>query len=305
MEIYYEGTDITDDVQVTNCIVRDGCGERCDSLEIEFENAARWYGWGPEEDDQIVVEHNGYGSGILFVNSILPEAGRFRILATSLPCCAREKAYRSFIGNTVEEIMRACADVSGLGYQLFGIDGGIAIPYIQRENESCAAFLHRLLKLEGAAFKCVNGKYTGIGIEYAQEQFPHQTIEITAQQEGAEYMRNGRKLKALTIETPCARATAEDADVPDAHGRITIGQYPARDSLQAGRWARGLLLHENRTCESLRIESEFNAGFTAMVRVDIEGDTDAVGEWLIHEAERDLIAGTSTVKLHRCIRSIS
>ena len=53
MEIYYQGADITGMVQVRKCIARDTSGGRCDSLEIEFDNAAGWYNWGPEEDDQI------------------------------------------------------------------------------------------------------------------------------------------------------------------------------------------------------------------------------------------------------------
>lgn len=305
MEIYYEGSNITDDVQITKCVARDTCGGRCDSLEIEFENAAGWYNWAPAEDDKITVEHNGYDTGIMYVNTILPEEGRFRILATSLPCRAREKAYRSFTGKTIAEIMQACATATGMDYQIFGIDGGITIPYIQRENEGCAAFLYRLLKLEGAAFKVVNGKYTAIGLNYAQTQEAHQTIEITTQQEGVEYKRNGQKLRALSIETPYARATAEDAAVPEAHNRLTTGKYPARDEAQAGRWARGLLLHENRICESLSIQSEFNIGFTAVTRIDIEGNTDAVGEWLIEEAEHDFILLSSKAKLHRCIDTIS
>ena len=54
MEVYYQGTDITDMVRVNSCIVRDTAGGRCDSLEIEFGNAAGWYSWGPEEDNKII-----------------------------------------------------------------------------------------------------------------------------------------------------------------------------------------------------------------------------------------------------------
>lgn len=305
MEVYYEGTEITSYVQVRSCVSRDVCGGRCDALEIEFENAAGWYRWGPQEDDRLLVAHNGYDTGIMYLNTILPEEGRFRVLATSLPCKARAKAYKSFIGKSIEEIMRMCAATSGMEYQIFGIDKNTVIPYIQQEGESCAAFLHRLLKLEGATLKCVNGKYTAIGIEYAQNLEPQQALEISVQQSGAEYKRSGRKLRRLTLETPYASATAEDADVPDGHASLTINSAPARDDIQAGRWARGLLLHANRACESLRIDSEFNPGFACMARVNVDGSTDANGEWLIEEAEHDFVNMTSTATLHKCIASIS
>lgn len=304
MEIYYEGTDITGDVQVSRCIVRDTSGGRCDSLEIEFENAAGWYNWGPQEDDQILVTSDGYDSGIMFLNTVLPEDGRFRILATSLPCSTREKAYMSFAGKTIEDIVRTCAIDSGMDCRFYGIDKTAVIPYIQRNNESCAAFLHRLLYLEGACLKCINGVYTAIDILCAQELEPAQGIEINAQQSGALYRRNGQKYAQLTVETPYARATATDCSVADGHIGVTINNTPARDSVQAGRWARGLLLQKNRVCESLEIQSEFNPGFAPMLRIDIEGDTDATGEWIIDEVEHDFIQRTSIATMRRCIRSI-
>ena len=303
MEIYYQGTDITGMVRVRKCVSRDTCGGRCDSLEIEFDNAAGWYSWGPEEDDQIIVAHNGYDTGIMYLNTVLPEEGHFRILATALPCVARQKQYRSFTGKTIEEIMRACGMASGMDFAIFGIDGQAVIPYIQQENESAAAFLYRLLKWEGAQLKCVNGKYTAIGISYAQGRAAHQTIEINAKQTGTEYSRSGAKHKSVTIKTPYAQATAKDALVGNGHAQIML-DLPARNDIQAGRWARGALMHHNRQAEILTIESEFNPGFSAMTRIDITGGTDATGEWIIEEAEHDFYNRKSTAKLYRCVQTI-
>ena len=144
MEIYWQGKDVTDFVQVRKCVVRDTCGGRCDSLELEFENAAGWSKWGPEEDDKIIVSQNGYDTGTMYLNTVLPEDGIYRILATALPCVTRKKEYKSFIGKTIEEIMRACGMVTGMGFAVYGIDQKTVIPYIQQENESAAAFLCRL-----------------------------------------------------------------------------------------------------------------------------------------------------------------
>lgn len=303
MEIYYQGTDITGYVQVRKCIARDTSGGRCDSLEIEFDNAAGWYNWGPEEDDHIIVAHNGYDTGIMFLNMVLPEEGRYRILATALPCAARKKQYRSFTGKTIEEIMRTCGMNTGMDFAIFGIDGNAVIPYIQQESESAAAFLHRMLKYEGATLKCVNGKYTAIGISYAQELPAGQTLEITAKQSGTEYKRGGVAYKSVTVKTPYAEATAEDSLVPSTHGRITL-DLPARNDIQAGRWARGMLMHNNRQAETLSIDSVFNPGFSAMARIDIAGGTDATGEWIINEVEHDFYNLRSRAKLYRCIYSI-
>lgn len=304
MKLFYQGKDITGYVRIRSCVVRDSSGERCDSLKIQFENAGAWYRWGPEEDDQIRVTHNDYDSGILYLNSIIPEDGKYSILATSLPCKARRKENRSFSGKTVEDIVRTCAMSSGMDFALYGIDGGAVIPYILQEDESAAAFLNRFLTLEGATMKCVNGKYAAIGILYAQKQKAEQKLEITAKQRSSDYRRSGETVKALTIRTPYATATATDTAVPTGHSRIVRNDLPAKNNLQAGRWARGTLLDINRKCESIRVGSRFNSGFTAMTRVDITGGTDADGEWLIKEAEHDFINLTSTVVMHRCVTTI-
>lgn len=304
MELYYQGKDITEFVQIRSCVVNDTCGDRCDSLEIEFENAPEWFGWAPEEDDQIVVAHQGYDSGTMYVNTVIPEEVRYRIIATSLPCKARQKASRSFISKTVEEIMKLCAMESGMDYKIYGIDGQAVIPYIQRENESAAKFLHRLLKLEGATLKCVNGKYTAIGIGYAQGRDPHQTIQVTNVARNAQYRRNGTAAKSLTVKTPYAEAAARDTAAASSYIQIITQEHPALTGVQAGRWARGLLLAHNRQCETVALRNEYNAGLTAMTRINFFGDTDATGEWLIEEAKHDLINLTSTAKLHRCVTTI-
>ena len=120
MEVYYQGTDITDSVQVKSCIVRDNGGGRSDSLAIEFDNASSWHSWRAEEDNQIEITHNGYDSGIMYVNRITPENDVYTIIASSLPCKAREKGYRSFYKKSIEEIMRQCAMESNMDFSIYG-----------------------------------------------------------------------------------------------------------------------------------------------------------------------------------------
>lgn len=304
MEIYYQGTDITDMVQINACVVHDTSAGRCDSLELEFGNAAGWYSWGPEEDDKIIVAHNGYDSGVMYVNRIMPEDGKYKIIAASLPCKARAKGNMSFYNQTIEEIIRACAMASGMEYQILGIDGGTIIPYIERDGEGCGAFLHRLLTLESAVLKCINGRYVAIGMEYAQGLVAGQTVELSAKQEGTRYRRDGTTYKGVTVKTPYASAYAQDISVANSHAMLTINDLPAMNDIQAGRWARGKLLSLNRQCEKVVMQNTFNAGLTAMERIDISGDTDANGQWIVEEVEHDMINLTTTATLRRCIWSI-
>lgn len=304
MEIYYQGVDITGMVQTRKCIVRDCAGERCDSLELEFENAAGWYQWGPKEDDTVIASHNGYTSGTMYVNTIIPEDGKFRIFATALPCRARRRGNESFISQTLEGILNSCALSDGMESRLYGLDGSLGYRYEERVNEWRARFLTRLLEKEGALLKCVNGRYTAISLEYAQNLDPWKVLELTADRGGIQYRREGTLTRSMAVRTPYADAAAEDTAAPEDGEHIVINDLGAMDNVQAGRWARAKLLMRNRQCELVTMHSSFDPGFTALIRIDITGDTGANGEWLVEEAEHDLVNEKTIVHMRRCIRTI-
>ena len=52
MELYYQGVNIADRVDVAECIHREA-SDGCDCLEIALEHAAAWYAWQPQVDDEI------------------------------------------------------------------------------------------------------------------------------------------------------------------------------------------------------------------------------------------------------------
>ena len=301
MNLYYEGVDITGSVNIRRCVHRDVSHGRADSLEIEMDHAAAWYRWGAKTDDTIRILHNGYDTGILYLNAVYPERDTFRILATSLPSAARRKAWGSFENKSLDTIVRHLAAECGLGAKMYGIDAGLTYPFLLRRNEGCAAFLDRLGQWEGTVIKAFNGAFRAISVEYAQALEPSRKLHITTDQKGVTYTkRENIKYSGVTVSTPYAQATAYDAAAGgDNHPVLT--HVPARDTACALRFARGLLLMHNREAEKLCISTTFDAGLTSMIRVDVEGNTDANGQWLVDEVEHDLYNGQSTAKLLRVL----
>lgn len=304
MRLYYEGTDITDDVDIRACVHNDVSGGKCDMLDIEFENAAQWMRWKPQQDDVIMAEEGRYTTGALYINTFIPSGDRFRVLATSLKSVARRKAWQSFTNAKLKDIIASCAAQCEMGWYAIGIDENAVIPYIERENEGCAAFLDRLMRMEGATLKTVSGRLTCIGIEYAQNLEAIHNIELAPNQQGVSVQKcENLKYSGLTIKTPYAEAGAIDTEAVRQEAR-TVTDLPALSNVQAGRWARGLLLHNNRTAERITIQSEFNAGMTALARIDLTGESEITGEWIVDETNYDLKQGRTSAKLYRCLRSI-
>jgi len=304
MILYYEGTDITGEADIKKCVYTDVSGGRRDLIDIEFEQSNKWFGWKPERDDTIRIVRGNFDTGILYVNTVLPEQGRYRIIATGAKSAARRAATASYENKTLGAIMRTCAGECGMDQGLYGIGAANIYPYIVRENEACTAFLDRLLIMEGGRLKCMNGKLRGIGIEYAQSQTATQCIKLDSTDFQAIYQRrNDMKCSGITVMSPFAKASAYDSSA-DSDNHPVITTLPAMDGAQAGRWARGLLLYHNRQAEELNISMEFNAGLTALARIDIESNTDADGEWVVDEVEHDLIGLTSKTRLMRSITTI-
>lgn len=304
MELYYEGKNITDSVNITGAVARDASGGRSDSLTVTLDHASSWYRWGPKKDDQIEIIDRGYSTGNMYINTIAPEGDSYRIIATAAKSGARRRASASFEQKTLEELMILAAAECGMDYRIYGLEKRIFYPFLLREREGWAAFLDRVAAWEGGKLKTYSGRFTMISVEAAQKLPAAECIHITVKQPGITYHRKeNEKISLLTVNTPFARVSATDANAEPGMDKV-ICSLPAKDAATAGRWARGLLLNHNRQAEQLEIASVFHPAWTAMGRVDVSGPTDASGKWLIDEVRHDLVNQTSRATMFRCIESV-
>lgn len=304
MRLYWQGVDITERVNIVGCVHRDVSGGRCDALELTLDHASVWYRWAPQEDDEILLVHDRYSTGKLYLNAVIPLAGQYRILATSVNRAAARQAWGSYHDTTLRGIFESCAAECRMQAKLFGIDGELPFSFALRRYEGPAAFLNRIGEWEGLAVKALNGAFRGVAVEYAQKRDPDMRIEITPSQEGVTYRRwESHKYTGITVQTPHARATARDAGAKGDNAPI-ITCLPAMDNAQAGRWARGLLLMHNRRAEEIIIEQTLNTELSALARVDVTGATDMTGSWIAEEAAHDFVNKRTTARLLRVIDTI-
>lgn len=303
--LIYEERDITADVEIIECICRDVSGCESDGLNLKVDHAEKWLAWGPQKNDRIRVLRSGYDSMTMYLNTIVMEDGAYRIIATGAKCVPFRARWQTFENKTLAAIMAQSAAELGMGARQFGIDGSISYEYLLRKNEVPPAFLERLCNLEGAALKTLGGYYTAIGIEYAQSLPARHQIEFDINQDGCAYIdRRDMAWASVQIKTPFGNGMAWDGKARGGANQV-ITDIAVDGAAQARRWAKGLLMMHNRRCEILKIESVFNPGYTAMGRIDVTGRTEANGEWIIHEAEHDMIDGKSRITAYRCLDGIT
>ena len=303
MALYWNGRDITEYVNILGCIYRDSAGGRSDSLELTLDHASTWYRWGPEEDDEIVYISGSFTTGKMYLSAILPEGDRFRVLATSIRQAANRKAWEIFAGKTLEEIIAQCASECGMEGRLYGTSGSLPYPFVVRQNTGCAAFLNRLGEWEGLAVKALDGAFRCVYVPWAQQRSATQSIEISGEEDGVIYRRReSGKYTALTVQSPYASATARDSAAKG--NNATVVCLPAMDNAQAGRWARGLLLSNNRRAEELILDQVLNIGMGSLSRVDIASSAAMAGSWIVEEAEHDFFNKRTRTRLYRVIDTI-
>ncbi|MBR3740564.1 MAG: hypothetical protein IKN04_08900 [Clostridia bacterium] len=304
ISLIYEGVDITDDVDIMECVCRDVGGGEADCLNLKVDHADKWFRWGPKKNDKIRVKRSGYDTKTLFLNTVVPEDGAYRIYATASKSVPFPQKWQAFEKKTLSAILSVCAGECGMGAKLYGLDGGMTYEYLLRDNMSSPVFMQQLANREGAILKALDGNYTAIGVQYAQGLTPMHEMELDDGQLDSEYIdRRDMSWQSVAIKTMFGSGEARDSSA-NGQSRILTDITVDNDAM-AYRWAKGILLMHNRQSEILNIEMDFNPGYTAMVRINVKSRTDAAGQWIIQEAVQNLLDGRTKAKMLRCVTSIS
>ena len=300
--LYYRGTDITEDVDIIECVLKDVSGGEADCLNLMVAHADKWFQWGTAKNDTLRVTRAGYDSKTLYLNTIVPEDGAYRIYATGSKAVPYPSRFQKWEKVGFTAIMSTCAGECGMGFSSYGVPAG-TYRYLMRNNLSAPVFMDILANREGAVLKALDGQYKAIGVQYAQGMGAMHQLELDDDQMDSEYIdRRDLSWSSCTIKTIFGNGVAVDSKSGGKSRLIT--DLPVEDDATAYRWAKGILMMHNRQSEILNIEMDFNPGYTAMVRIDVKSRTDANGQWIIDRVEQNLLDGRTKARMYRCITGI-
>lgn len=301
--LIYQGVDITDEVDIIECVCRDVSSAESDCLNLKLDHAENWFRWKPQKNDTLRVTRGGYDSKTMYLNTVVPEGGAYRIYATARKSAPMPEKYQAFEKMTLSSIMSMCAAECGMGAKLYGISGGVQYPYLLREKLRAPVFMEMLAMREGAVLKCLDGNFAAIGVQYAQGISAMHEMELDDDQMDSQYIdRRDLAWSSVQIKSMFGSGTARDSNSSGQAKIIT--DLAVDDDATAYRWAKGILLMHNRQSEVLNIEMDFNPGYTAMVRVDVKSSTDAAGKWVIDNVEQNLLDGRTKARMYRCIDGV-
>lgn len=290
-------------VELRQCVEHLHSDGRIDTMELEFSNATDWMQWMPQINDTIQIQDDGNASHVYHIHSIMPENGRYYMLATALPSYPADQQWGSLIDITLGELLDLAAAACNIPLFSYGVDRNAKYPYVLRQNEGWLSLALRWAQRENVCLWVQNSTLKAVDLDNAERFDAIVKLTLDADQPGIRYvLQPEQKYRSLTVQSGPIQVTASDSSA--VRSNMKIMTLPAHNEACAGRWARAMLRQHNRKYEFLEIETELNPQFYALARVDIDGNTGMDGKWITDEADHDWTAKRSSVKLYRCSDTI-
>lgn len=297
MKLYYNGTDIYNDVSVNYCVHEMFAEKQADALVIRFNDTKGvWSKWNPAEGDELRLTEGASNTGKMFIHSMKPENGLFTIRALSIPKSGKDKKSKSWEGVRFLQIANEIAKRHGLTFRNYGCTDQL-YPYLKQDNETDFAFFSRLCMLEGAQMLVYDGMLLAYKEQYIEGQRPAGSLEVD---ENGHFIYDDNRAQcygSCEISSGSFRGkfTVPGADAtpvlrPDKPILVT-------SNAEAARFAKGLLRNANKYGRTGRFSKSLLTGYAAASLLNIK--TKKASAWngtvFVYKVRHDFVANKSTL----------
>lgn len=245
LKILYNGTDITDAIDVNSCVHDMYACSQADTLLLKFNDVNRvWDGWQAKAENIISVVYGIAKTGAMYIDTIKPLNGEYELRASSIPPTAKAKNSKSWENVKFLQIAKEIADRHGLGFESYGVEDKL-YSYVVQENEKGFIFLQKRCELESCAFVVYDKKLVIYSEEYLENQDPLETVEVDTNGD-FEYKDNALKgLGNLTIKNGTLTGSYSSENGLTRSDERKIRTYMSGQD-EANRFAKGIWRQENK-----------------------------------------------------------
>lgn len=297
MNLYYNGTDIYNDVSVNYCVHEMFAEKQADTLVIRFNDPKGvWSKWNPAAGDTLRFKEGTSDTGKMFIHSMKPENGLFTIRAMSMPRSGATKKSKSWTGVRFLQLGKEIARNHGLTFKAYGCTDYL-YPYLRQNNETDFALFSRVCMLEGCQMLIYDGCLLAYNERYLESQTPTGTLEVD---------KNGNfsyQDNRATCYGSCEVAAGSYCGIFKAPGLTNSavlrpsGPIQCTSNAEAARFAKGLLRNANKYGHTGQFSKALLPGYAAasVLRLKTPKASAWDGTVFVYKVRHDFVGNKSTL----------
>ena len=263
MKLYYNGTDIYNDVSVNYCVHEMHAEKQADTLVIRFNDTkGTWSKWNPAAGDTLRFTEGASNTGKMFIHSMKPENGLFTIRAMSMPKSGTVKKSKSWEGVRFLQLANEIAKTHGLTFQNYGCKDQV-YPCLKQDNETDFALFSRLCTLEGCQMLIFDGKLLAYNEQYIESQTPAGTLEVD---ENGVFSYEDNRARCYGSCEISSGGYSGKFKAPGAKNTAVLRPdkpIPVTSNAEAARFAKGLLRNANKYGHTGQFSKSLLTGYAA------------------------------------------
>lgn len=181
LRVLINGKDITESISVAACIYEMHAEGEADSLAITFADTQKqWDKWKPSpEGDTVQITDGALDSGKMYLDSIKPENGKYKLAAYSTPKSAFSIQSRSFENLSLPQLAKKIAQENKLTVKLYDVPE-TQFKYSQQKGQNDLAFLQSTCKRAGVSFLVFDEALCLYGEKHIEKKEAAKTITLSA-----------------------------------------------------------------------------------------------------------------------------
>lgn len=297
MKLFYNGTDIYNDVSVNYCVHEMHAERQADTLVIRFNDVKGiWSKWNPADGDELRFTEGASDTGKMFIHSMKPENGLFTIRAMSMPKSGATKKSKSWEGVRFLQLANEIAGNHGLTFQNYGCTDQL-YPYLRQENETDFALFSRLCTLEGCQMLIYDGRLLAYNEQYIEGQTPAGSLEVDI---GGNFCyQDNRAARYGSCEVSSGIYSGR-FKAPDAKNTTVLRPdrpIPVTSNAEAARFAKGLLRNANKYGHTGQFSRSLLTGYAAASLLQLK--TTKASAWdgtvFLYKVRHDYVGNKSTL----------
>ncbi|TCZ73059.1 hypothetical protein E0485_21820 [Paenibacillus albiflavus] len=304
MNIIYNGVDITPSIHPISAKTTDNSGERPDSLSLTFSDTeGLWSKWKPAKNDKLQIKENGFDTGVMFVDQISQNAGKFGIMALSIPQPCKSARTQAWEHVRFLEIVTQIAARYGFIVQTYNVTNHL-YERVDQVEESDFSFLSFRCMLEGYALK-INNQSLVIYGEPEEEKKPVDpnlsVIHLRDINGEFKFVDKSTDIFEKCVVRSKTRSGYLEGEFKDTNisGPTHKRNLYASNQAEANRWAKGILRSFNKRMVTGVLPINLNTNYAAGIPVSVVDVGLFDGKHFIDRLTHDFINNRTEIMLRK------